>query len=134
MYKPRVQHVLGMANDMTDDFNCWGATMFIADPTVPTLGWVDYEGMHEWITTKLEPIERKQAKEGDIVALFARDEKAETMRLIHTAYCVEPNRYVHKLGQNVARLETLNKVLKSYAREANGFVFLRVTQRSKSCV
>lgn len=122
--KPRVEHVLGMANDRTDDFNCWGATMFIAHGA-DHLEWVDYHNMSEWLMTNYEPISKKEVKEGDIVALFDEDK-----HLIHTAYCVEPNRYVHKLGRNVARLETLNKVLRSYARDLNGYVFLR----SKSCV
>lgn len=125
MYKPRVQHVLGMANERTDDFNCWGATQFIAHAT-PTLGWVDNDAMSEWITQNYTPIPKKDVQEGDIVVLFSPD-----MRLVHTAYCVEPNRYVHKLGRNVARLETLNKVLKSYAREAEKYIFVR---RNELCV
>lgn len=122
MYKPRVQHVLGMANERTDDFNCWGATMFIARGS-DHLEWVDNEPMSEWLMTNYEPIRRKDVKEGDIVALFSSD-----MRLIHTAYALGDNHYVHKLGRNVARLETLNKVLRSYARDCEKFIFLRRNQ------
>lgn len=122
MYKPRVQHVLGMANTHTADFNCWGATMFIAQST-PTLKWVEYSDMHEWLTKNFSPIAKADHHEGDIVALFSGDK--DHLRLVHTAYCVERGKYVHKLGRNVARLETLNRVLKSYADEASGYVFLR---------
>lgn len=116
----RVQHVLGMANDSTDDFNCWGATKFIADPNTSTLSWVDHDAMGEWLTENYTPIPRKDHKEGDIVALFSSG-----MRLVHTAYCVGPNRYVHKMGRNVARLETLNRVLKEYGRQAEKYIFVR---------
>jgi hypothetical protein len=124
MYKPRVQHVLSMGT-RTDDFNCWGATQFIANAT-PTLSWVDNDAMSEWITSNYTPIAKKDVQEGDIVVLFSPD-----MRLVHTAYAVGDNLYVHKLGRNVARLETLNKVLKSYAREAEKYIFVR---RNELCV
>lgn len=116
----RVQHVLSMGTK-TQDFNCWGATKFMADHDTPTLSWVSYNDMGEWIQNNFSPIRRSEVKEGDIVALFTKE-----MRLIHTAYCVEFNKYVHKLGQNVAKLETLNRVLQAYAPHGlNGFVFLR---------
>jgi len=125
MYTTRVQHVLGMANTHTQDFNCWGATRFIANGS-DHLEWVDYDAMGEWLTSNYSPIPKTQVQEGDIVALFSPD-----MRLVHTAYCVEKNRYVHKIGQNVARLETLNGVLKTYARQAERYIFLR---RNELCV
>lgn len=121
----RVQHVLSMGT-RTQDFNCWGATKFIADPDTPTLKWVEYDEMGEWLTKNFSPIKKSQAKEGDIVALFTKE-----MRLIHTAYNAGNKKYVHKLGQNVARLEPLSKVLKSYAEHGlEGYVFLR----SNTCV
>lgn len=116
----RVQHVLSMGT-RTQDFNCWGATKFIADSDTPTLRWVDYDEMGEWLTKNFFPIKKKQAKEGDIVALFTKD-----MRLIHTAYNAGSGKYVHKLGQNVARLEPLSKVLEAYSNHGlDGYVFLR---------
>jgi hypothetical protein len=120
----RVQHVLNMGTH-TQDFNCWGATKFIADPETPTLAWVEHDAMGDWLTENFSPIPKKDVKEGDIVALFSPD-----MRLVHTAYCVGPNRFVHKMGSNVARLETLNRVLKEYSRQAQKYIFVR----SKSCV
>lgn len=125
MYKPRVQHVLGMANTHTDDFNCWGATQFIAGGQ-DHLEWVDNEAMSEWLQSNYQPIPKTAVQEGDIVALFSGDK--EHLRLIHTAYAVDKSHFVHKLGRNVARLESLNKVLRSYAREVNHYVFLRRTQ------
>jgi hypothetical protein len=122
----RVQHVLGMGTT-THDFNCWGATQFVANGS-NTLSWVEYSDMHEWLTTQFEPIPKGTQKEGDIVALFSGDK--DHLRLVHTAYQVGTNRYVHKLGSNRARLETLKGVLKAYADVANGYVFLR----SKKCV
>lgn len=130
MYKHRVQHVLGMANTHTQDFNCWGATKFIADPNTTHLEWVGKHDMQDWLMSNYEPIPRTNVREGDIVALFSGDK--DHLELIHTAYCVERNRYVHKLGQNVARLETLQRVLKSYARSTQHYVFLR--ERSQICV
>lgn len=126
MYTTRVQHVLGMANTHTQDFNCWGATRFIADPNTHILEWVDYDAMGEWLTSNYTPIAKREHREGDIVALFSPE-----MRLVHTAYCVDRNRYVHKIGQNVAKLETLNGVLKTYARQAERYIFLR---RNELCV
>lgn len=125
----RVGHVLGMANTHTQDFNCWGATKFIADPTSTHLEWVDNNTMGKWLTENFTPIPRSKHKEGDIVALFSPE-----MRLVHTAYCVDRNKYVHKLGQNVARLETLNGVLKAYSRNAEKFIFLRSNEEVSSCV
>jgi hypothetical protein len=125
MYNNRVQHVLGMANTHTQDFNCWGATMFIAHGQ-DHLEWVENDAMGEWLTSNYTPIAKSKHQEGDIVALFSPD-----MRLVHTAYCVERGRYVHKIGQNVARLETLNGVLKTYARQAERYIFLR---RNELCV
>ena len=119
----RVQHVLSMGTK-TQDFNCWGATKFIADHDTPHLEWVSYNDMGEWIHNNFSPIKRTEVKAGDIVALFTPE-----MKLVHTAYYVGNKKYVHKLGQNVAKLEGLNGVLKSYARHADGFVFLR----SKTC-
>lgn len=121
----RVQHVLGMGTQ-TDDFNCWGATMFLADPTVPTLDWVNYGDMHKWVTTNLTPIKRHQVREGDILALFSGDK--DHLRLVHTAYALGGNQYVHKMGRNVARLETFNKVLGEYERQTSGYIFLRSNQ------
>ena len=126
----RVKHVLGMANEHTDDFNCWGATKFIADPNTPILEWVDHNAMTEWLISNYKPIHRTEVREGDIVALFSGDEP-ESMRLVHTAFCVEKNRFVHKMGRNVARLETLNRVLKEYSRQADKFIFVR---RNELCV
>lgn len=121
----RVQHVLSMGTK-TQDFNCWGATKFIAGGS-SRLEWVDHNAMGEWLTENFTPIKRSQVKEGDIVALFSPE-----MRLVHTAYNAGNNKYVHKLGQNVAKLESLNGVLKAYARHAEKFIFLR--QRSNTCV
>jgi hypothetical protein len=123
MYKPRVEHVLGMGT-RTQDFNCWGATMFIAHGS-DHLEWVEHNAMGEWLKANYTPIKRKDVAEGDIVALFD-----EEKHLIHTAYALGEGKYVHKVGQNVARLEPLQRVLRTYARELHGFVFLR----SKSCV
>lgn len=128
MYKPRVEHVLCMGNDRTDDFNCWGATKFIADPSTSHLEWVDNQTMSQWLQSRYKPIPKNSVQEGDIVALFSGDK--EHLRLIHTAYCVERDLYVHKLGRNVARLEDLKKVLLSYAVQTNHYVFLR----RKECV
>lgn len=118
----RVQHVLGMGT-RTHDFNCWGATKFIADPKTPTLAWVEYDEMGEWLRANYRPIKRTEVREGDIVALF--DKGDDYIRLIHTAYCVGNSKYVHKVGSNVARLESLKAVLKTYADSANAFVFFR---------
>lgn len=120
----RVQHVLGMGTQTTD-FNCWGATMFLANAS-PTLGWVDYNDMGEWIKSNLTPIRKHQARQGDILALFSGDK--DHLRLVHTAYKVGPNQYVHKMGRNVARLETLAGVLGEYRRQSSGYVFLRSNQ------
>lgn len=118
MYKPRVQHVLSMGT-RTDDFNCWGATQFIAQAT-PTLKWVDHNTMGRWLADNYSPVRKSHVREGDIVALFDED-----MHLIHTAYYIGGGKYVHKLGRNVARLESLNKVLASYQRETKKYIFLR---------
>jgi cell wall-associated NlpC family hydrolase len=119
MYTPRVEHVLGMANTRTDDFNCWGATLFIANGT-SSLSWVDDRTMGEWLMQNCKPIPRSSLREGDIVALF-RDKR----KLVHTAYYVGDNKFVHKLGRNVARLEPLSRVLKEYSDSANGYIFFR---------
>lgn len=117
----RVQHVLSMGTK-TQDFNCWGATKFIANGS-PTLAWVDHNAMSEWLQENYRPIKRTEVREGDIVALFAKND--DYLRLVHTAYCVAKNKYVHKVGSNVARLESLKEVLRTYADNANAFVFLR---------
>lgn len=117
----RVQHVLGMGT-RTQDFNCWGATKFIANGS-PTLAWVEYDEMGKWLQENYSPIKRTQAREGDIVALFNKSD--DHLRLIHTAYNAGNSKYVHKVGSNVARLESLKNVLRTYADSANAFVFLR---------
>ena len=121
-YPPRVEHVLGMANTRTQDFNCWGATKFVAKAS-DHLEWVEKHDMSEWLQSNYSPIPRTKVQEGDIVALFSPD-----MELVHTAYAVTPKLYVHKVGQNVARLEKLNGVLKTYARQAEKYIFLRSNQ------
>lgn len=80
--------------------------------------------MGEWLQANYKPIKRTQVREGDIVALFYKD-GGDNLRLIHTAYSVGGGKYVHKVGSNVARLESLRNVLKTYAANANAFVFLR---------
>lgn len=112
----RVDHVLGMAPTRTDDFNCWGATRYIADPSVRHLEWCDHNTTLRWLKDNYTPVKKGQPH--DIVALFDAHK-----HLLHTAYRVGPNKYVHKLGRNVARVDTLAKVLRAY--NPDGYIFFK---------
>lgn len=120
----RVDHVLNMAGSSTRDFNCWGATMFI-EQSKDRLGWVDNYEISQWLTDEFEPIKKNEVQQGDVLALFDTNKEKERMVLVHTAVSLGNGKFVHKLGQNRAQIDTLKGVLKEYAYCGNSFVFLR---------
>ena len=122
--RTRVDHVLNMAGSSTQDFNCWGATMFI-EQAKDRLGWVENPEISQWLQTDFEPIKKEDIEQGDILALFDADEKKERLHLVHTAVYIGDKKFVHKLGQNKAQIDVLKEVLKHYAYCGNSYVFLR---------
>ena len=120
----RVDHVLNMAGSFTQDFNCWGATMFI-EQAKNRLEWVENPEISEWLQNDFHPIKKEDLEIGDILALFDTDKKKERMMLVHTAVYVGDKLFVHKMGQNRATKDNLKGVLREYAYCGNSFVFLR---------
>lgn len=125
MSPTRVDHVLNMAGSSTQDFNCWGATMFI-EQAKDRLGWVENQEISEWIQNDFEPIKKNAVREGDVLCLFDTDKEKERMRLVHTAVCVGNGNFVHKLGQNRAQTDKLKGVLQHYVYAGNSFIFMRL--------
>ena len=121
----RVDHVLNMAGSSTRDFNCWGATMFI-EQAKDRLGWVENQEIGEWLQDNYLPIDKAKVQQGDILALFDRDEVAKCLHLVHTAVCIGGGRYVHKIGQNKAQTDNLRGVLQHYAFCGNSYAFMRL--------
>jgi hypothetical protein len=120
----RVDHVLNMAGSYTQDFNCWGATMFI-EQAKDRLGWVENPEISDWIQNEFEPIKKQAVEVGDVLCLFDTNKELKRMHLVHTAVCVGKNKFVHKLGQNRAQTDNLRGVLQHYAYCGNSYVFMR---------
>lgn len=122
--RTRVDHVLNMAGSSTQDFNCWGATMFI-EQAKDRLGWVENPEISEWIQDDFKPIKKEELQEGDVLALFDKDEQLQRACLVHTAVYVGDKKFVHKLGQRQAQIDNLKGVLKNYAYCGNSYAFMR---------
>jgi hypothetical protein len=121
----RVDHVLSMAGSCTQDFNCWGATMFI-EQAKDKLGWVDNPEISEWIFDNFEPIKKEDLQQGDILTLLDRNDVIKKARLVHTAVFIGDGLFVHKLGANRAKTDKLNGVLREYAYCGNSYAFMRL--------
>lgn len=123
----RIEHVLGMGNGSTSDYNCWGATMFLVGAK-DNLAWVEQIEIGEWLVDNTQPVKRTDIRAGDILALFDRSDEKERMSLVHTAVCVGNGKFLHKLGQQRATLDTQRGVIKHYQRCSNGMAILRIKE------
>lgn len=118
----RIEHVLGMGNTSTQDYNCWGATMFVLGAK-DHLTWVDNPEISDWLMANCEPVKKPEV--GDVLGLFFKDDAKKVARLMHTAVYIGNGRYLHKLGQQKAVIEPLSKVIRHYADVTNSKLILR---------
>lgn len=125
----RIEHVLGMGNTFTQDYNCWGATMFVLGAK-DHLTWVDNPEISDWLMANCKPVKRPQI--GDVLGLFYRNESDKTAFLVHTAVYIGDGRYLHKLGQQKAVVEPLSKVVRHYQATSNSKLMFRPVANATS--
>lgn len=118
----RVNHVLSMAGNGTQDFNCWGASQYVTGVR-NNLGWVEIEEMSNWLTDHTTKVNKPQA--GDILTLFAFLPVGKL--LLHTAVYIGDGKYLHKLGMLKAEVTNLRTVVRHYAQYQPKYEIRRIT-------
>lgn len=127
----RIEHVLGMGSTFTQDYNCWGATMFVLGAK-DHLTWVDNPEISDWLMANCEPVKRPQI--GDVLGLFYKDDAKKIARLMHTAVYIGNGRYLHKLGQQKAVVEPLAKVIAHYRNVTNSKLMFRPKENIRESI
>lgn len=93
----KVADELGQNYATQDDFNCWGATLFVL-AKIRILKWSSCREITEFI--KDDTFKVKDKKKGDILVLY------QFNKIVHTAVYVTKNKLFHKRGLNKSEFDT----------------------------
>ena len=97
-----------LGQDGTEDFNCWGGTLFVLNQS-SILDWVTGSEMEDFLYNKTTLTYEK--KKGNILCLYLYD------RLEHTAVYIDEHTLWHKKGGNESEYATEEEVEAVYCHD-----------------
>ena len=108
----RVTSLTDLKNPRSWGYNCWSCTAQVMG-WVEDQFWMSQHAMKEHLAEKTVPILKKDARAGDIVVFFKKDDDySYGYDLYHTAVIIEKRRnpiVLHKDGENAADVVPLTK-------------------------